>query len=63
MHPSFEIRCEDPESGLVNAHMPLEIHLGQQKTINMSKYRGLCPEGTMPYDYMPQGDMPFDRMP
>ena len=29
----------------------------------MSKYRGLCPEGTMPFDYMPQGDMPFDRMP
>ena len=62
MHPSFDIHCENPERGLVDPHMPLRFIQGN-RIINLSKYRGLCLEGTMPYDCMPQGDMPFDRMP
>ena len=41
---------------------PLKV-IWASRITNMSKYRGPCPEGTMPYDCMPQGDMPFDRMP
>ena len=41
---------------------PLEV-IWASRINNVSKYRGLCPKGTMPFDCMPQGDMPFDKMP